>query len=493
MITHYQKWLGIAALILITALSSCTPSVTNPQKTDSLPKIYPDYIGVTIPADIAPMNFNPVGEGIEAIDVVARGSKGGELHTTGDYADFDIDEWQTLTAQNKGGSITFTVCMLKDGKWTQYRDFEMKVSKFNLEDYGLTYRRIVPGYEVGGNIGIYQRNLHNFDEEAILTETLLPGKCFNCHTANRGNPNRITTQVRGAGGGTLLIKDGKQQCLNTTTDSTKAPGSYAYWHPDGRYVAYTAGGVSQSFFVGTKQPIEVFHKFSNVVVLDTETNKLVLCPQLMTPDWVEIFPAFSADGKTIYYSSSRACNIPAEYEKVKCSLLSIPFDAKTATYGEKADTLLNGEKDNCSYVLARPSYDGKWLMYTRCRRGNFPVTQPDADLWMMNLATHKTWPLKTVNSRWSESYHNWSSNSHWFVFCSKRGDGVYTRLYLASVDENGNATKPFLMPQRNPWQYYHNLLDAYNVPDFTQTKVEMDAHETRKLLEDEKRVEVTVQ
>lgn len=476
----------------LLSLGSCTPTVDHPVKVDHYPSIYPDYIGVTIPAGIAPLNFNVTDNTADVVDVVAKGSKGGELHVSGEWADFAIEDWHQLTEQNVGGTISFTVCTRKDGKWTQYRDFTMKVSPYRLDDYGLTYRRIAPGYEVGGDIGIYQRDIHTFDESAIMTETALPGRCFNCHTANRTDPRQLTAQIRGEGGGTLVMQDGKQQWIDTRTDSTKAAGSYAYWHPDGRYVAYAANAVHQCFFVGTYKPIEVYHDFSNIVVLDTRTNQLVTAPQLMTPDWLEIFPAFSADGKTLYYSTSKACRVPAEYLKVKCSLVSISFDASTGKFGEKVDTLLNGPKTNMSYVLARPSYDGKWLMYTRCSRSNFPIVQPDADLWMMNLKTHETFPLTAVNSSQSESYHNWSSNSHWFVFASKRGDGMHTRLYLSCIDKHGRASKPFLLPQRNPQKYYHDLFDAYNVPDFTKKKVVLDIRETRRQVFSTDRPKVTL-
>lgn len=131
-------------------------------------------------------------------------------------------------------------------------------------------------------------------------------------------------------------------------------------------------------------------------------------------------------------------------------------------------------------------------MYVRCSRSNFPIVQPDADLWLMNLKTRETHPLMTVNSNMSESYHNWSSNSHWFVFSSKRGDGNYTKLYISSIDDKGNATKPFLLPQRNPWKYYHGLFDAYNVPDFTKTKVEFDIRETRNQVFSQERPQVKI-
>ena len=472
-------------------LLSCSSGPDNPTLASQLPAIYPDYIGVTIPADIAPLNFNFADEAIDRMDVTVKGDKGGELHVSGEWADFDIDEWHALTEQNQGGKLTVTVCTEKDGQWTQYKDFDIFVSETRLDDWGLTYRRIKPGYEVGGDIGIYQRELSSFDEYAIITETVVPGRCFNCHTANRTNPNRLTMQMRGEGGGTMIQKDGHQMWVETKTDSTKAAGSYSYWHPQGDYVALAVNSVHQAFFTGTGQRIEVYHTFSNVEVLDTRTNELILSPLLQTDD-LEIFPAFSHDGRWLYYSTSKPCRVPAEYEKVKCSLCRIAFDAEKGVFGETVDTLLNGPATDKSYVLARPSYDGRWLMYCTSSRGNFPVSQNDADLWLMDLKTGESRELKELNTPQSESYHNWSENSRWFVFSSKREDGMYTKLYLATIDEQGRVSKPFLLPQRHPRKFYREMMDAYNCPDFTKSKVELDAHEAYLQVFDNKREHVKI-
>ena len=49
-------------MIVWMGMTACTPSVENPTMVNRKPSIYPDYIGVTIPADIAPMNFNIKGD-----------------------------------------------------------------------------------------------------------------------------------------------------------------------------------------------------------------------------------------------------------------------------------------------------------------------------------------------------------------------------------------------------------------------------------------------
>ncbi len=484
--------IGLIGIVVLIGFVGCSSKPTNVVTADSLPAIYPDYVGVTIPAGIAPLNFNMVDADVDVVDVTIQGSKGGELHVNGEWAAFDIDDWHQLTAQNKGGELTVTVCARKDGKWTQYKDFSIYVSTYPLDEWGVTYRRIVPGYEVGGDIGIYQRDIHTFDEFAIMKESALPGRCFNCHTPNRTDPSQLTLQIRGEGGGTLVqLADGKQQWLDTKTDSTKAAGSYAYWHPSGNYCAYATNAVHQSFFVGKGQRIEAYHSFSNVVVLDVRKNELILTPELMTTTDLEIFPAFSPDGKWLYYSTSRACRVPAEYEKVKCSVCRIPFDAEKGVFGHQVDTLLNGPKDDCSYTLVRPSYDGRWLMYCVTSRSNFPVFHADADLWLMDLKTGETRPLTEANSDNTDSYHNWSENSHWFVFSSKREDGMFAHLYFAAVDEQGRVTKPFLLPQRNPRKFYSEQFDSYNVPDFTKTKVDFDIREARDKIQ-APRTQVTI-
>ena len=126
----------ILFIFLAMSLVACRQEVENARVVDKLPVLFPDDIGVTIPSTIAPMNFSVEGD-VEIVDVVARGSKGGEMHVQGDYADFDIDDWHALVARNKGGKLTFTVCTKNDGVWTRYREFDMYVSNYHMTEYGL--------------------------------------------------------------------------------------------------------------------------------------------------------------------------------------------------------------------------------------------------------------------------------------------------------------------------------------------------------------------
>lgn len=77
------------------------------------------------------------------------------------------------------------------------------VSNYSI-DYGLAYRLIAPGYEVYSKMGIYQRELGSFQEQAVIENTLIPGMCINCHASNRTNSDRLSLHVRGDHGATLM-------------------------------------------------------------------------------------------------------------------------------------------------------------------------------------------------------------------------------------------------------------------------------------------------
>ena len=145
----------------------------------ALPAVFPDYVGVTIPVGIAPMNFSMSDDAYTRMDVEVRGSRSGSMHVNGSYADFDIDEWHQLLEANRGGTLSFTVCALKDGQWTRFKTFKMKVSTAPLGEWGVTYRRIAPGYSIYGQMGIYQRDLSTFSEQPLIESSQSPGMCVN--------------------------------------------------------------------------------------------------------------------------------------------------------------------------------------------------------------------------------------------------------------------------------------------------------------------------
>ena len=464
-------------LILATLTAISLLLVSCSQETvlrEELPHIFPDYIGVTVPADIAPLNFN-LPEEYSKVFAKVSDRHGNSITAKGGYAGFNVNKWHKLTEANVGDTLSVTVAGYKDGRWEQFRPFIIFVSRYPLDDYGVTYRKFAPGYETYSKIGIYQRNIHDFKEDPILEGTLLPGQCMGCHTANATDPDRFLFHLRGKHGATVMQIDGQRKWLETKTDSTIGRTAYSYWHPSGDFVAHSNNIIRQVFWTGNNERyIEVYDEASDVVVHDVKDDSFILSPLLMTEDF-ETYPVFSRDGKTLYFCSAPKVDVPVQAEDLHYNLCSISFDEGEGTFGSQVDTLIDAVALNKSVTFPRPSYDGRWLLYTFHDFGNFPINHKESDLWLMDLEDGSTHPLKKANSSYSESFHNWSSDSHWILFSSRRGDSLYSCIYIAQIDEEGNASKPFLLPQRNPYDFYHNTLFTFNVPDFTKEKVDFRA------------------
>ena len=453
-------------------LVSCTSRPENAVETEALPAIYPDYIGVTIPAGIAPLNFAMADDSVTTIDVTVKGKGDQILQANGSYADFDIDAWHQLLEENKGGTLTVSVCAEKDGRWTRYRDFTINVSKEPLGEWGITYRRIPPSYEIYSHMGLFQRDLSNFEETALIENRELNGTCLNCHTANRTNPDQYVFHARGDHGATIIHRNGKEEYLKARNDSLGGAMVYPYWHPGGRYCAFSTNKTSQMFHTASMQRIDVYDSSSDVFVYDTQTHTILQDTLIMKKYWAENAPAFSPDGKWLYFTTARRQIYPTDYDKEKYSLCRVSFDETTGKIGTEVDTLVNADKTGKSVSWPRPSYDGRYLMYAQADYGYFSVWHPEADLWLLDLESGETRKMDEVNSDRSESLHNWSTNSRWFLFTSRRDDGLYSRVYLSYIDQQGKAAKPFLLPQRNPKEFYRRLLYSYNTPDFTSRAVE---------------------
>ena len=337
-------------------------------------------------------------------------------------------------------------------------------------------------------MGIYERSLADYKEKALIENTQFDG-CVNCHAYNRGDPENYSLHIRGQHGATLLNIDGQMQAYNTKTDSTLGFCVYPYWHPDGNHIAYSSNNTRQGFHVLADKLIEVFDLDSDLQVYDVRANTLISAASIKKTEVWETFPAFSADGKTLYFCAATPRPIPAETDQIRYNLCSVSFDPVTGCIGSEIDTLVFAEGLGKSVSFPKPSYDGKFLVYTLSDYGNFSIWHHEADLWILDLATGESRPMSKANSADTESYHSWSSNSRWMMFSSRRDDGLYTRLYFTHIDENGQESKPFMLPQKHPLHYYSYMNRSYNVPEFVTGPVDMDRINAEKLINSDDRIQ----
>ena len=485
----------ILYILLLTGLVACTTEAVKDAKQEAaLPQIYPDYIGVTIPVNIAPLNFGMADEEALCIDAVITDGHGHTLHSQGEESvDFDIDDWHALlnSLPIKGGqgrgldSLTVTVSAKYADGWHTYNPFTIYVSPDSI-DYGICYRLIEPGYEVWSKMGIYERDLSSFDERALIENTQFEG-CVNCHSFNRGNPADMSLHIRGPHGATLLRhSDSPITAYNTKTDQTLGFCVYPYWHPSGRYVAYSTNATSQLFHSADGNRIEVFDTASDLQVYDVEKNELLLSPLLKQDSIYETFPVFSADGRSIYFCAARALPEGShQLDSIRYNLYRVDFDPATGNFGDRIDIIIDAEAQHKSVSFPRPSYDGRFLCYTLSNYGQFSIWHHEADLYLLDLATGENRPMAGANSDDTESFHNWSTNSRWMVLSSRRDDGLFTRPYFCHVDAEGRVTKAFMLPQRNPIRFYRDRFFSFNAPDFIICPTRFDGDKASRIINDE--------
>ena len=448
-------------------LTACSQNIQIDRIIESQPTIVPDYTDITVPPNIAPLCFT-MPDSCEISDLHAVFEAGNlSVQVRGRRGQMSIgaSDWTKLLNVSVGSSVSVRLQANKDGEWVEYAPFNIYVAKEKTDPY-IAYRLIEPGYEIWNEMGIYQRCLENYKETEILTNKMTNYGCMNCHSFCQQDPNKMLFHLRVDYSGTYIMEDGQVDKLETTS-----PLVYPSWHPSGDFVAFSINTTKQMFHTTDKNRVEVMDFASNVVVYDLKQQQIITSPSLSSSESFETFPTFSPDGKTLYFCSADSVTMPDDYRNVKYSLCAIHFDPDTRSFGNQIDTLYNARKEGGSVSFPRVSPDGKWLMFTLSSYGNFSIWHKEADLYLANLETKTIQTLDALNSDDVESYHSWSSNSRWVVFSSRRIDGLYTRPFIAYVDAEGNAHKPFLLPQKDT-DYYTSLMKSYNIPEFITGKVE---------------------
>lgn len=538
-----MKAANIVFLLSLLLVACSGPQVPRQYRQVSLlPKIYPDYADVTVPVNIAPLNFELL---TGADDAVIRFSAAGmEVVCGGLKARPDMAEWKSLTAAAAGKAVCVEVFAEQDGQWTRFKPFNIYVSRDSIDAW-LSYRMISPSYVSYEELTINQRCLETFDEQVIvdnmLCSTEAGGQCVNCHSYQQYDPSRMQFHARQTHGGTVIAYDGKIEKVDMKTDSLLSAGVYPAWHPQLKLIAYSTNKTMQAFHTADLNKIEVFDSESDLILYDVDSHEVT--PIENAPDELETYPCWSPDGRWLYFCSAHfeytnghpdLEEVTMRYRELKYNIYRKSFDPETRRFGPRelvfaADTISHSSSPtphsssliSHSATLPRISPDGRWLLFTLGEWGCFHIWHRDADLWLMDLGAslkkeeriknkeaedkgeriknneaenkeermedkkgrivYNARPLEEVNSDDTESYHSWSSNGRWVVFSSRRYDGVFTRPFIAHIDGDGRASKPFELPQADP-DRHRQLLKSYNVPELMRGPVTLTPQQLARTL-----------
>ena len=275
--TMYKKYYGLALVAVMMAfglvLNSCSKAVNEDVK------LYPDYTNVTIPANIAPLNFIVKSQGEEfVVQVKAQGKDaivaGG---SEDDIVQFDSTLWRQTLTENRGKELDITVYANRDGQWVSLKPYKIYVAEEDIDPY-LSYRLIEPGYELYRQLGLYQRNLTTFDQYAIYENNREDisdeNHCVNCHNYQNYNTDKMLFHVRANMGGTLIAKDGKVEKLNFKNDSILGSAVYPSWHPTKNYIVFSTNKTGQVFHLQNLEKVEVVDTGSDLLFYNADTHEV---------------------------------------------------------------------------------------------------------------------------------------------------------------------------------------------------------------------------
>jgi hypothetical protein len=492
-----RKWIGgLLVLVAVAVAAACwylprrpdAPLLEAAQRVSRPPRIHPDYGGLVVPPNIAPLNFR-IEESGELFFVRIRSLRGAPVEILSGRREIEIplDAWRRLLTENRGKALSIDVYARGgEGSWRRYETLTSEIAREEIDSH-IAYRRLNPDALYYRNIGIYQRHLETFEESAVLDGRWFGGGCVNCHAFRNYDPSHLSLHFRGGyGDAALFVEDDRVHTVATRL-------GHAAWHPSGKVVAFSRFDIQLFYHTARVQTRDAMDSDSLLGYYRLDRRTLSTAPPLADKAQLETQPAWSPDGRYLYFASApkrwadQGTFSAQHFATVRYDLKRVRYEVETEQWGA-VETVLSAERTGKSNVNPRISPDGRWLLFTMCNYGDFALYQPDSDLYLLNLASGEYRKLE-CNSEFAESWHCWSSNGRWIIFSSKRPTGTFTRLYLCHVDPAGRTSKPFLLPQRDPG-YYEDLLSLFNVPEFMTGPVRTPPAALLQAVRDTERVQV---
>jgi hypothetical protein len=436
-----------------------------------MPRIRPDYRDLTLPPNIAPLNF-VLEEPGDRFEATVRGQAGEPIVVASGSGAvrIPVDEWHRLLRENEGGRISVEVAV-RDGTWRRFDPIEHEVARDPIDPY-VVYRDMNAIFMSYRKMTIRQRSLEDFRERIVVDSRSFDDGCVNCHTFFQGRPDLMLMQMRqdakGYGFAMMLVRDGQITKVDTRTPNSLGLSAFSSWHPNGRLIAFSMNRVTQFFHGSAPEVREVADLDSDLAVYSLDEQTVSSNRRLAAKDRLETWPAWSTDGRHLYFCSAplnwedRYTAPPPGYKELRYDLMRIPYDTETGEWGE-LEVALSAHDVGLSITQPRPSPDGRFLLLSLCDRGTFPTFRPSSDLYLWEPSSGEVRPLE-CNSDEAESWHCWSSNGRWIVFTSKRDDTLFGRTYIAWVGPDGQTSRAFILPQEDP-TFYDSCIHIHQCPE----------------------------
>ena len=471
---NFRKFWGASVVTVFTvtlthAASTSAQTVESAKIIDRVPRIHPDYTSIIIPPNIAPLNFS-VKEPGRSFYVQILGSHGTPIEVKSRTPKIRIPEgpWGQLLEQNKGLELRVGVSVQDEArKWTRFATITNRVGDERVDPY-LIYRKIHAAHSTWSSMGLYQRNLADYDETPFLENRRFANDCCHCHMLRNNDPNTATVLIRSSHYENSLLV-----ISNQVAETIRGSLGFTAWHPQGSVMASSFSKPRLMLHTARNDMRDIAELEGWIGYFRLGAEEVKPVPGLSDSTRLFTFPFWSPDGRYLYYCSApnpwtnMAAVTATSYRTAKYDLMRLTFDLDTSQWG-KPEVVLPASEIGFSVAQPRMSPDGRWIFFCGIAYGCWPTYDSASDIYGIDLQAGEkigkfTCRKLELNSDACESWLSWSSNSRWVVFSSKRISALYNRPHLAYVSPTGECGKPFILPQRDP-DYYDSLLKTYTIP-----------------------------